>query len=333
MSDQAINTLEFSKTLRKRGIDKDNRKLLISKLAGSDQEADLTVPPNCNGFGRIRHFKRSRSKNWPNNPLPIDPVVHALGLGETDGVRAQVFQNAICNWRCWYCFVPYNLLTGDPARSSFFTAKELVELYKKEKDRPVLIDLSGGQPDLIPEWIPWMMEALIEQGLQDSVYLWSDDNLSNDYFWQYLTEKEIDLVKSYKNYSRVCCFKGYNQVSFAFNTKAEKSRFDEQFALMKRLHKLGIDLYAYATFTTPNIEGLIEDMRGFVDKLQEIHVNLPLRLVPLEIEEFGPVHSRMNEETKKAIKNQYLAVNAWTEELRKRYSSTMLSEKMNLIRL
>jgi len=55
-----------------------------------------------------------------------------------------------------------------------------------------MIDLSGGQPDLTPEWIPWMMEELNNRGLTDKVYLWSDDNLSNDYFWKYLSDAEID---------------------------------------------------------------------------------------------------------------------------------------------
>jgi len=33
-----------------------------------------------------------------------------------------------------------------------------------------MIDLSGGQPDLTPEWIPWMMECLSDKGLNKKVY-------------------------------------------------------------------------------------------------------------------------------------------------------------------
>jgi hypothetical protein len=35
------------------------RKYLLSKISGSQQEKDLSAPPNCNGFGRIKHFKRN----------------------------------------------------------------------------------------------------------------------------------------------------------------------------------------------------------------------------------------------------------------------------------
>ena len=34
-----------------------------------------------------------------------------------------------------------------------------------------------------------------ERGLEGSVYLWSDDNLSNDYFWQHLGSEDIDLIR------------------------------------------------------------------------------------------------------------------------------------------
>ncbi len=32
---------------------KDKNKILISKIAQSEQAKDLSVPPNCNGYGRI----------------------------------------------------------------------------------------------------------------------------------------------------------------------------------------------------------------------------------------------------------------------------------------
>ena len=40
------------------------------------------------------------------------------------------------------------------------TPGELVELYLDEPEPPPMIDLTGGQPDLTPEWVPWTMEEL-----------------------------------------------------------------------------------------------------------------------------------------------------------------------------
>jgi hypothetical protein len=68
-------------------------------LRGSVQEGDLSEPVNCDGYGRIRHFARAAGPGWPDNPLPIDPAAAALGLpAGMAGIRAQVLQNAACNW-------------------------------------------------------------------------------------------------------------------------------------------------------------------------------------------------------------------------------------------
>lgn len=70
----------MSEHLRARAIDVDGRKILISRLAGSDQEGDLQISANCGGYGRVRHFKLATSLGWPANPLPIVPACAALGL-------------------------------------------------------------------------------------------------------------------------------------------------------------------------------------------------------------------------------------------------------------
>src|ERR1044072_2715220 len=159
-----IHTTRMSEHLRTRVVDVPSRKLLVARLSGSEQESDLSFPPNCNGFGRVRHFKQETSPGWPSNPLPIIPACRALGMHASPMMTAQVFQNAACAWRCWYCFVPYNLLSADPKRSAWFTSAELVELYQAEPNRAAIIDLSGGSPDLVPEWTVWMMEALSDAG-------------------------------------------------------------------------------------------------------------------------------------------------------------------------
>lgn len=331
-----IDTDRFSKALREKSIEKHARRLLISKFTGSDQEKDLTDPPNCRGLGRVRHFRRhSSSSGWPKNPLPIDPAARALGMKPEDSIRAQAFQNAACNWRCWYCFVPFKMLAANPEWGEWVTPGELVDLYLCEPERPIIIDLTGGQPDLVPEWVPWMMEELERRGVATSTYLWSDDNLSNDYFWRELTPAEIDLVRGYRNYGRVCCFKGYDSESFAFNTGAAPALFDRQFELFRRLLQLGIDLYAYVTFTTPSTIGITDRMARFVDRLQEISTLLPLRTVPLEIQMFTPLltENRVGPINKHAMVNQRDVVAAWSAELDARFPSTLRETPIWAVRL
>jgi uncharacterized Fe-S cluster-containing radical SAM superfamily protein len=326
--EMVINTETLSAHYREASVDLQHKQLLITNFHNTQQEGDLTEPPNCNGFGRIHHFRRTISSVWTSNPLPIDPACRALGLQASNMIRAQVFQSAACNWRCWYCFVPFELLSANRKYSEWMSPSQLIDLYLDQPDPPSMIDLTGGQPDLVPEWVPWMMAELKERGLEHKVYLWSDDNLSNDYFWQFLSDADLELIATYPNYGRVCCFKGFNSESFAFNTRAEPDLFNRQFQLMKRLLKLGIDLYAYATFTAPAASEIAADMAHFVDRLQEIDHNLPLRTVPLEIQTFTPVKGRLNDDTQAALKNQYLAIESWKTELENRYSSIERSQSI-----
>lgn len=323
----SIDTQKFSSTLRRKSIDLATQRLLITNFRGSEQVKDFKKPPNCNGFGRVRHFHRFHSDGWPENPLPIDPAAHKLGIAgaTSDTMEAQVFQTASCNWRCWYCFVPFAWLNADEDRASWLTVGELLDLYEEEPAPPHIIDLTGGQPDLTPEWVPWMMRELQRRKLDQSVYLWSDDNLSTDYFWKYLSEEDIELVKGYRNYGKVCCFKGFNSASFSFNTKVRPELFAEQLALFRRYLDLGIDLYGYATFTALDDANLATEMARFCDELQAIHTNLPLRVVPLEIVEFTPTRSRMGDSHRQAIDVQWAAVECWNAELEKRFSSEFRS--------
>lgn len=329
MSTALIDTEKFSSTLRSKGIDLVARKILMTKFANSNQAEDLTLPPNCNGFGRIHHFKRSMGLGYPLNPLPIDPALASLNLPTSDLIQVQVFQNAICSWRCWYCFVDFSLLSANPKHSEFKTVSELLDLYLKEDLRPPIIDLSGGQPDLVPEWNLWFADEVHRRGLGDKIYLWSDDNLSNDYLWRYLSESEIKRLAGYKNYGRVGCFKGFDEESFSFNTQARPELFDSQFKLMKRLVDAKFDVYGYATFTSPNNENIVSKMKSFVDKLQnEVHELFPLRTVPLRIREFTPTKHRMSEIHYRSLEIQKEAMDIWTSEIQARYPKNLLGKKI-----
>jgi uncharacterized Fe-S cluster-containing radical SAM superfamily protein len=322
----AINTDRFSSVLRARGIDQDASKVLVTILEGSEQEQDLSEPVNCQGLGRIRHFQRETSPGWPENPLPTVPAARALGLDEPSQMRAQVFQNAVCNWRCWYCYVDFPLLAGNREHSQMCSATELVELFLSEPDSPVMIDLSGGQPDLVPEWVPWMLAELRDRGLERSVYLWSDDNLSNDYFFALLSREDRGLLDTAPAYGKVGCFKGFDESSFAFNTAAAPDLFGRQFKLIGRLiRETAIDLYGYVTFTTPDDRDIEGRMTMFVDRLQEVAPLLPLRVVPLEVGAFTPTRPRMGAEHERALTVQTEAVAAWQDELRRRFSPKQLA--------
>jgi len=308
-----IDTNDMAARMRHRIIRIDTREILVSRVGGSAQEGDLTSPVNCGGIGRVRHFRRDTAAGWPDNFLPIDPAAAALDLPPAAMLEAQVFQNAACAWRCWYCFVPFELLGGDERRSEWVTAQEMVSRYAALIDRPQVLDLSGGSPDLTPEWVPWTIEALARAGIADTTYLWSDDNLSTDLVFDVLDDAQRSLMASAR-YGRVCCFKGFDAESFAFNTGAEPASYDRQFERFARYLEIGLDLYAYVTFTGPVLDGVEEKVVRFHERLTALHVDLPRRTVPLRIEAFGPVAARnARRDLTVPLAVQELAIRVWQQ--------------------
>jgi len=309
-----IDTDSLSKQLRQRSIDVSNRRLLVSRLADSEQEPDLTEPVNCDGLGRIRHFAADTPVPWPPNPLPWLPARRYLGhdaVPDTNA-RAQVFQNAACNWRCWYCFVPFNLLRADEQRARWVTAEELVDMYLALPQRPPILDLSGGQPDLVPEWAIWMLQALIRRGADLATFLWSDDNLSNDYLFRYLSPGDLSALANHPGYGRVGCLKGFDGASFAFNTAAAPNLFARQLELVRRLNETFPMLYLYITLTAPCLP---DDPDGSLTRLlatlADINPALPGRTVPLQVLAFGPTQPRMRKEHRDSLHVQTEMVQRW----------------------
>lgn len=315
-----IDTDIYSIKLRGRSVIPEEKRALIARLTGSEQEKDLSTPTNCRGFGRIRHFQIYRHTDWSSDPLPNVPASRALNSEPDDKLRAQVFQIAACNWRCWYCYVDYNRLSADRRFAEYLTAGELIDMYLAESSPAEVIDLSGGQPDLVPEWTLWIMEALHERGLAGKIFLWSDDNLSTRFFWDVLEPRQRQYIAHFPKYCRVGCFKGYDTRSFSFNTLAAPEIFERQFEIYRDLLHEGFDMYAYVTFTALPHNNVVDAMKRFVDKLQGIHNNLPLRMVPLKIEKFTPTTGRIKAEHDTAIAFQHEVHHAWVEQLKERFS-------------
>lgn len=319
---------EFFLNCRNSVYNENNNTFLLSKIKSSTQENDLTVPPNCDGYGRIRHFRRFISEEWGNDPLPIDPACKVLGLDLCDMIETQVFQIAACNVRCWYCFVPDELKSASKCNARWFSVSDMIDLFQRDCERISVLDLSGGNPELVPEWIYSVMKELERRKISDKVYLWSDDTLTTDYFFEYLDKQQIEYIKNYKYYGKVCCFKGFDEHSFSFNTRLPDIYFEKQFESFERYYKLGLDLYGYVTFTTDDINDLEEKIAKFIERLRKINLLLPLRVVPLKIAIFTPVQNRMTTKYFKAVENQKKVYAEWRRQLERLYDKTMLNKRI-----
>jgi hypothetical protein len=81
-------------------------------------------------------------------------------------------------------------------------------------------------------------------------------------------------------------------------------------------------------------------MPRFVDRLQAIHENLPLRTVPLKIAVFGVVDRRLAtfgsdraRQCREAEAHQFRAVEAWNAELERRFSAEQRGRAIVDVRL
>lgn len=328
-----IDTHLMTTSLQTKLVDRKSQRFRLSRLSDSEQAIDITSGINCNGYGRLHTFRRTSSDGiWPENPLPIDPALHYFGSPNQKELVAQVLQLAGCNWRCWYCFVPYQLLLARDQDSSWFSSDEVLDLVDQDQSEHLVIDLSGGQPDLVPEWGLWMARAVSHRTAQNT-YIWIDDNLSSDLIWSVLSPEDIEEFIAYRNVGRVGCFKGFDPESFVFNTNARSEEFDNQFDRFGAFHLAGFDMYAYITFTCTTTQDIQRKMSAFVERLQGISELLPLRTVPLEILSFAPTRARMTDVHYESMGNQEAAIEAWLEELEKRFSAELRATRITQIEL
>lgn len=308
--------IEKQFSLRAQLVDMMNQRVLVARIADSIEGNDEYTHVNCAGYGRIRryssfrlHFDRTATQRQPLVPCRTNQ-----GTYET-----QVFQLAGCDFRCWYCFVDDALLRADSTRARWFSADELLELALNEHKTPAVIDLSGGQSELVPEWTVWMMEAIERKGLRGKLAVWSDDNLSCDFFWTCLDANQRRYVGEFPGFTKTVCLKGFDAKGFTANTGAPELFFGRQLEILGRLVSEGLKLDIYLTMLDiPRPMGEAEAViDNLVNRLFLIHPSLPHRVVPLKIHPFGNMLGRATGRRLSSLGLQVERFQLWNECLAK----------------
>ncbi|MDN2675113.1 hypothetical protein OX459_27305 [Janthinobacterium sp. SUN026] len=321
--------------MRDRIFNSREKKFLISDMSSSKEEKDEYTISNCDGMGRVRIFSNFKLHGGALDEIERNRIQRILlsNYPTVRPVKTQVFQLSGCTWRCWYCYVDENRLSGNPKYGKWLNCEQIIDLYLNEQDRPNIIDLSGGQPDLVPEWPILMLSALEARGLDSTVYLRSEDNLSNSLFRDILSDFDIERLRNYGKYSRIGCFKGFDESSFCFNTNSNKYLYARQFDVVQSIIDCGIDFYAYATFTGIENIGVAAKISIFLDRLQKIHHYLPLRTIILKIKKFSAWEGRGTYSSDLWSEVQSTAEKAWFEQMVKRYSDAERAMKLEDIKL
>ncbi len=326
-----IDPDDWSDKLRSKVIDLKSKRLLISRITGSTQEKDASQI-NCQGYGRIRTLKTKPSLGWGKSCVRHRVAYQKLGIPPSEADRCQVYQIAACNYRCWYCYVDFALLVGDPRRSKWFSSKELLEYYLSLPQRPRIVALSGGQPDLTPEWAVWTLKEIDELGIEDQLFVWMDDNLSGDFTFKFLSDDEIELMRR-PTFAKLCGVKGIDPQRFSENTNVLPLFFEMQLETLSKLIQRDIDVYIELTLTSADDSDIDRSISSFLDRLMIIHPNLPLRVNPTEIRPYTPTSGRIDPVRSKALENQYKFNDSWLEELTKRFSTKELTTPQSEISL
>lgn len=188
-----------------------------------------------------------------------------------------------CTWRCWYCYVDTDLLSGNSSKGRFLTFSEMVEIIRNSGTG--IVDLTGGQPDLVPEW-PLALETELNNDPSGAgnYHIRTEDNLNNDFLWRFLSDFDVSRLASSPNHTHIGCFKGFNDESLRNSTRtAVEGSYSTQMLIARRLFESGFEPYYYAVFPVAHTDNLEHDIHVFFHDLQKIVEWLPLRVVPLKL--------------------------------------------------
>src|SRR5258708_7573081 len=158
------------------------------------------------------------------------------------------------------------------------------------------------------------MDALDRRMVGRTIYLWSDDNLSSDRLITPEGKPLLRRMEAYgRGYGKVCCLKGFDEASFAFNTGAGSSGFEKQLQILRAYAATDLDIYGYITFTSPPRTDGPDRVRRLADTLAGMRSDLLSRIVPLFVAEFSVMRPRIDSDAAAALDFQWNLMAAWTD--------------------
>jgi len=351
---KGFDPIKRAEEIRPRMINSKNKKVLLASFTGVSQAKDIPMRRIIGDYFRIKIYEKPEEiekglHNFRQEPAGIAAcrlkqsiqkqslkrgLLTSPNIKECNG--AFIAQINGCNLKCWQCYVDDVNKSANPKYGRFFSAEEiLIEFLVESRKAQFLIDpdrkvnilrLSGGDPFLVPEIIVWIIEAAEKFGLENYIYFWVDTNLaSGDFYWKYLTNKQREKIRNFKNIGFMGCYKGYDEESFTKTCGAAPKFFNEQFKMHRRLIKEELDVYSYfypLVYSDYSDRKLRKCLVLFINRLQkEVNLLAPLRLTTPYTKIYSPTQNRLTPERKKSLELQYAATKIWKEEIKKQFGS------------
>lgn len=257
--------------------------VLFANLLDTQEAADSCHQINHGGFGRIRIFKNF-SFHIETDILERRKFFRLSSEGEwCDQFQTQVFQIGVCPFRCRYCFVDRENLDGTNPNSSFFKPTDILQMFLESWPNICNLDLSGGSPDLCPEFLFELLTEIERINLKGKVTIWVESNLDIRYYSKFPLDK-INYISTFPNFHLLCSLKGWNTSSVAYNTRNTAS-FDKQLDGLGFFIQHNFPLSVYLVFIGQKIADYNEVVTLF-QQLYHISHELPEYCVPLYIKKF-----------------------------------------------
>lgn len=284
---------------------------LFANLLGTKEAEDSYHQINHGGFGRVRNFKnflfhvetdiRERRKFFRLN-----------AAGEwCSQFQSQVFQIGICTLKCWYCFVDRENLDGTNPYSAYLKPKDILQMFLESWPNIRNLDISGGSPDLCPEFVLELLCEIERAGLKEKITIWVESNLDVNYYCK-LPRKKIEYMAAFPNFHLLCSLKGWDSPSVAFNTRNTAS-FDQQLDGLRFFYQHNFSLSVYLVFVGKTIANNKEVTELF-NQLKRISRKLPEQCIPIYIKKFH-AQGNVGNSLSKTYDDQKRAARWWDQQI------------------
>ena len=115
----------------------------------------------------------------------------------------------------------------------------------------------------------------------------------------------VDVLAGAGNYGKACCLKGFDGESFSYNTNAGPDGFERQLNVLAAYASSGIDIHVYLPLVGPPTRPARTQVDEMLERLAAIRPDLPSRVVPLYISEFGTNAGRIDAGRRRALERQW----------------------------
>lgn len=284
---------------------------LFANLLNTKEAIDSYHQINHEGFGRIRNFKYF-SFHIKTDILDRRRFLRLNEAGKwCNQFQSQVFQIGVCPLRCRYCFVDKENLDGTNPYSKFLKPIEVLQMFLESWPNVRNLDLSGGSPDLCPEFLFELLTEIERANLKGKMTIWVESNLDINYYSK-LSRNKLEYIVTFPNFHLLCSLKGWDSSSVAYNTRNTTS-FDLQLEGLHFFHQQNFPFSVYLVFIGHKIADN-QEVAALYSQLKRISCELPERCIPLYIKKFH-AQGKSGSEFTNTYDEQKRAANWWDAQI------------------